>query len=228
MKYTVISGDIIASSSIDSKEKGILESQLQEFLSQLKADYDVFSRIIKGDYVECVIPNSGEALKIALAIKCFIKSLPIEKVLSEKEKNRFKAFKTYGIRLAIGYGELSRFDAQEGIIDGEAIYLSGRWITENSTHSKQRIVVKNTLQFLSNDDKLNRGFEPLLMLLDLTINKATSRQCQIAYLKLLGKSEEQIASDLSISQPVVNQHSTALGYNAIESAVNYFQYTITE
>ena len=66
------------------------------------------------------------------------------------------------------------------------------------------------------------------MLLDLTINKATSRQCQIAYLKLLGKSEEQIASDLSISQPVVNQHSTALGYNAIESAVNYFQYTITE
>lgn len=228
MKKIVISGDIVASSSIANKDKALLEKRLDELLSFLKTEFGVFSRVIKGDYLEMVIPKTGEALRIALMVKCFVKSLPIQEAKSEKEKNQFKSFRNYGIRLAIGYGELSRFDPEKGIIDGDAIYFSGRWITENSTHNKQRVVVKNTLQFISDDDQLNKDLEPLMMLLDLTINKATSRQCEIAYLKLLGRSEEEIVTKLQITQPVVNQHSTALGWNAIECAVNYFSNTLTE
>lgn len=226
MKKVVISGDIIASSSIAIAEKALLEERLYELFSLLKAEFGVFSRLIKGDYLEMVIPNAGEALRLALMIKCFVKSLPISEPKSSKEKNKFKSFKNYGVRLAIGYGELSRFDPEKGIIDGDAIYFSGRWITENSTHNKQRIVVKNTLHFISDEEKLNKSLEPLMMLLDLTVNKATGRQCEIAYLKLLGKSEDEIASELQITQPVVNQHSTALGWNAIECAVNYFSNTL--
>lgn len=227
MKKVVISGDIIASSSIATVEKALLEERLHELFSLLKAEFGVFSRLIKGDYLEMVIPNAGEALRVALMIKCFVKSLPISEAKSSQEKNKFKSFKNYGVRLAIGYGELSRFDPEKGIIDGDAIYFSGRWITENSTHNKQRIVVKNTLQFISDEEKLNKGLEPLMMLLDFTVNQATGRQCEIAYFKLLGKSEEEIASSLQITQPVVNQHSTALGWNAIECAVNYFSNTLT-
>lgn len=226
MKKVVISGDIIASSSIAIAEKALLEERLYELFSLLKAEFGVFSRLIKGDYLEMVIPNTGEALRLALMIKCFVKSLPISEPKSSKEKNKFKSFKNYGVRLAIGYGELSRFDPEKGIIDGDAIYFSGRWITENSTHNKQRIVVKNTLHFISDEEKLNKSLEPLMMLLDLTVNKATARQCEIAYLKLLGKSEDEIASELQITQPVVNQHSTALGWNAIECAVKYFSNTL--
>lgn len=226
MKKVVISGDIIASSSIAIAEKALLEERLYELFSLLKAEFGVFSRLIKGDHLEMVIPNTCEALRLALMIKCFVKSLPISEAKSSKEKNKFKSFKNYGVRLAIGYGELSRFDPEKGIIDGDAIYFSGRWITENSTHNKQRIVVKNTLHFISDEEKLNKSLEPLMMLLDLTVNKATARQCEIAYLKLLGKSEDEIASELKITQPVVNQHSTALGWNAIECAVNYFSNTL--
>ena len=228
MKRIAISGDIIASSSIATKEKALLEERIDELLSFLKTEFGIFSRVIKGDYLEMVIPESGEALRIALMVKCFIKSLPIHEAKSGKEKNQFKSFRNYGVRLAIGYGELSRFDPEKGIIDGDAIYFSGRWITENSTHNKQRIVVKNTLHFISDDEQLNQSLEPLMMLLDLTINKATGRQCEIAYLKLLGKSEEEIATELQITQPVVNQHSTALGWNAIECAVNYFGKTLKD
>lgn len=228
MKKVVISGDVVASSSISITEKPILENRINELLDLLKSEYGVFSRVIKGDYLELVLQNPGDSLRIALVLKCFIKSLPIHEARSSKDKNKFKAFKSYGVRLAIGYGELSRFDPKKGIIDGDAIYYSGRWITENSTHNKQRIVVKNTLHFISGEEELNKRFEPLMMLLDLTINKATSRQCEIAYHKLLGKSEEDIASSLQITQPVVNQHSTALGWNAIECAVDYFSNTLTE
>ena len=61
-----------------------------------------------------------------------------------------------------------------------------------------------------------------MALLDHTINKATEKQSLILYLKLLGKSENEIAKELGISQSSVNQHSTSLGWNAIEKAVTFF------
>jgi hypothetical protein len=35
-------------------------------------------------------------------------------------------------------------------------------------------------------------------------------------------NEETIAAKLKISQSVVNQHSTSIGWNAIEKSVKYF------
>lgn len=224
----VISGDIIASTALKTADKALVESKLKALFLDLNAHFNTYSRLIKGDYIECVSPDPTNALQIALIYKCLIKSLPINEPKSNKESNKLKAFKTYGMRLAIGYGTLDRYDPEKGIIDGEAIYLSGRWVNDHSTHSKQRISVKSTLQFLSNNERLNTDFEPLFMLLDVLLNKATSRQCEVAYLKLLGNSEDEIAAKLGIKQPVVNQHSTAIGWNAIEQATAYFNQKLTQ
>lgn len=141
---------------------------------------------------------------------------------------RVKLFKTHGIRLAVGYGKLSRFNPEKGIIDGEAIYLSGRTISETTTYNKKRIVIKNTLYFVSMDTILNKMFEPLLALLDVLLTKATARQCKVLYMKLMNNNEDSIAKELDVAQSVVNQHSTSVGWNAIEKAVNYFNHIITE
>jgi len=222
MSYSVLSGDVISYTSLDPKSRKLLLEELTLFLKQLDVQFDSFSRIIKGDYLECVIPQAGEGLRVALAIKGFIKSLAVQ-ATSNIETSRFRLFKTYGIRIAIGYGELTHYDPKEGIIDGEAIYLSGRTIAGKTTFNKERITIKNTLFFASDKTDLNERFEVIFNLLDVLLAKATARQCEVLYLKLLGLSEEEISAKLGIGQSAVNQHSTSVGWSAIESAVDYFQ-----
>ncbi|MCF8299139.1 MAG: hypothetical protein K9J13_16440 [Saprospiraceae bacterium] len=226
MVKAVISGDIVSSTSLSDAGRLLIEDRLTVLLRDLKQEYNVYGRIVKGDYIECVLDEPYDALRVALAIKSFVKSIPIEETLHYKNNNRVKHFKIHGVRLAIGYGNLSRYDADKGIIDGEAIYLSGRAIGETFKYHKERIVIKNTLYFVSNNTNLNKEFEPLLSLLDVLIGKATSRQCQVLYLKLMNYNEDSIAAKLKINQSVVNQHSTSIGWNAIDKAVKHFSFVI--
>lgn len=222
MEKAVISGDIISSTSLSNEGRQLIENSLNELLVELKNTFDVYGHIIKGDYLECVVPEPKDALQIALAIKCYVKSVPIENTQAGKMNKRTKLFKTHGIRLAIGHGELSRFVPEKGIIDGEAIYLSGRTISESANYNKERVVIKNSLYFVSTDEQLNKKFEPLIALLDVLLSKATARQSEVLYLKLMNNAEDAIATKLGVSQSVVNQHSTSVGWNAIDKAVKYF------
>lgn len=223
MKYIVISGDVISSTSLQNQHKEALERHLWDLLEGLKKEFQIFGRIIKGDYLECVVPNPKEGLRVALAIKSYVKSIPVAIDAYTENKNRAKQFKVHGIRLALGYGSLERYQPEEGIIDGEAIYFSGREINSVSpTYNKERIVIKNTLFFASNNQDYNQRFLPLLSLLDVLLSKATARQCEVLYHKLLYREEEEISQTLGIGQSAVNQHSTSVGWNAIEEAVVYF------
>lgn len=222
MAYCVLSGDIVSSTSLAQSEREDLVTAIEKLIESLSEQYSIYGRILKGDYLECVIPNAGDGLRIALIIKSYIKSLAAAAEGIPSEKNRIKYYKTHGIRLAVGYGSLSNFDKKRGVIDGEAIYLSGREISGESTFNKERLIIKNSLFFASNYAELNDAFIPVFELLDVLLAKATARQCEVLYLKLQNFSEEQIARKLGIGQSAVNQHSTALGWNAIESAVTYF------
>ncbi len=218
MKKAVISGDIVASTSLTNEGKTYIEEKLNKLLEDLRVKFQLFGRMIKGDYLECMVPEPQESLRIALIIKAYIKSISADEILSSDD-SRFRFFKIHGIRLAIGYGELTRFEPSRGIIDGEAIYLSGRRINEELTYNKERIVIKNTLFFVSADEELNKEFESLLSLIDVLMSKATAKQCEVLYMKLMNLNEEAIAQRMKIAQPVVNQHSTSIGWNAIEKAV---------
>ncbi|MBG44758.1 MAG: fumarate hydratase [Aequorivita sp.] len=227
MNYSVISGDIVSSTGLHIQDRKFVEENLNTLLHSLKKEFNVYGRIIKGDYLECVVPNASEGLQVALAIKSFVKAIPIKMKAYKSEENRIKQFKIHGIRLAIGYGELSRYKPEEGVIDGEAIYLSGREISGETTYNKERIVIKNTLFFASKNEDFNKNFQPLLALLDVLLSKATSRQCEVLYLKLMNNQEDEIAKRLGIGQSAVNQHSTSVGWNAIDEAVNYFKMVIS-
>jgi len=222
MNRAVISGDIIAYTSLSNADKPKIENSIGQLFQELESRFDVFSRMIKGDYLECYIPDPANALRVALLIKSFIKACALE--LDDSKDKRLSAFKTHGIRLAIGIGEITRFDRDKGIIDGEAIYFSGRTISDiSATFDKERIVIKSTLFIKTNDERLTIELEPLLALLDILISKSTAKQSNVLYLKLLGNSEDAIAKKLNLFQSTVNEHSTSLGWNAIEKAVLYFE-----
>jgi hypothetical protein len=220
-KKVVLSGDIIAFTSLSNEGKITLENELNRLFLILEGKFSVFGRIVKGDYLEMVIENPEEALTITLAIKSFIKSIALNEDLKD---NHYQSYKENGIRIAMGYGELSRYDKEYGIIDGQAVYFSGRKISEErTTYNRERIVIKNTLYFVSDDEKLNENCNTILGLLDFIINNATRRQCEILFHRLIGLSEDEIATKLNVKQPTINKHSTSIGWNAIEKATKYFR-----
>lgn len=226
--YSVFSGDVIASTSLSKQDKIHVEKELSRLIQELTTHFDLYGRVIKGDYLECALPFAAHGLAATLATKAFVKTIDVDDKAYSDKRNRVRLFQSYGIRVALSYGELSRFSAKDGVMDGEAIYLSGRAISGSSTHDKERVVIKNTLFFESKNKELTKNMAPIMALLDVLLNKATSRQCEVVYHKLLGKSEDEIAELLGINQSVVNQHSTSVGWNAIEQAVSYFYQTISD
>jgi hypothetical protein len=225
MNRAIISGDIIASTSLNNADRQIIGERLKLLAKKLEKKFKVFSRITEGDdSIVCFIPNNSDALRVMLAIKCFVKSIPISADNSnEQENNRVKFFRMHGIRLALGIGELSRLDVENGIFDGEAIYYAGRLLSENKTYNKGKVIIKNTLFIKSSNQEFDDEVIPLLALLDVLISNCTAKQCEVLYLKLLGYDESLIAKALKKKQPTINAHSTSAGWIAIDKAVKRFE-----
>ncbi|MDR2085715.1 MAG: RNA polymerase subunit sigma-70 [Dysgonamonadaceae bacterium] len=221
MNKATISADIVSSTSLNVEQRLFLEKELMKLLNILRQTLGTkifFGRLIKGDYIECVLEEPRLALRVALLMKSFVKSLDMK---ADKISNKkIKDFREYGIRIAIGIGELSIWNKRKGIIDGEAIYLSGRAVNEMSLRDKK---VKNTLVFKSKNEEWNQSMLPVFDLLDVLFSKYKRAQSQIIFYKLLNKSEKEITGILTKGQSTINQHSTAAGWFAVESAVDYFE-----
>lgn len=225
--FATLSADVISYTSLKEEEKRRLETAIKELLAELTDNYkknSFFGRLVQGDYIECALNAPEYALRIALLLKTLVKSFDFSN--KSNKDNRLKYFNEHGVRLAVAVAPLVKLDPVNGIIDGEAIYLSGRAIKNISTSDKQKIVIKNTMFFCSNNIQLQEQFETIFSLLNTIISKCSAKQSQILYYKLLNLSEKEISQRLSKSQSTVSQHSTAAGWLSIEKAVNYFENSI--
>jgi hypothetical protein len=57
MNHAVISGDIIAYTSLNESGKTKIESNLDILIKELKKKFNVYGRVLKGDYIECYVPD---------------------------------------------------------------------------------------------------------------------------------------------------------------------------
>lgn len=219
MVRATISADIVSSTSLSVEELTLLQSEIRLFLEGLseKSQGKDWGRLFKGDSVEIFLSNPHEALRVALLLKTLVK-----KTFSwGKEKSaRRELFRKYGIRMAIGIGEMRTTDRVRDILDGDAIYTSGRLLEKAS---KEKQSVKRSLFFACANSSLTEQMEVMLGLLDSLLSNATSRQNEVLYYRLLGKNEEEIAELLKIKQSAVNQRSNSAGWKAVEATVNYFE-----
>ena len=211
--YATISADIVSSTSLCIEETIALKQWTEDLFSILEKRFPGFwGRLIKGDYIECLLPSAKDSFRVALFIKSRIKSFP---VAESKEK---KLFQTYGIRMAMGIGDMRIVDKEHGIMDGEAIYLSGRTLDEMGTPNKN-----GTFLIEPADKQLRPALHTIGMLTDALLNNTTKRQSEVIYYKLLSKSEQEIADILGVKQSGINQHSTSAKWYCIEDALNYFE-----
>ena len=158
--YAAISADIVSSTSLCIEETIALKQWTEDLFSILEKRFPGFwGRLIKGDYIECLLPSAKDSFRVALIIKSRIKSFP---VAESKEK---KLFQTYGIRMAMGIGDMRIVDKEHGIMDGEAIYLSGRTLDEMGTPNKN-----GTFLIEPADKQLRPALHTIGMLTDALLN----------------------------------------------------------
>lgn len=207
-----ISADVISSTSLSVDETLALKKRMKSFFSLMEQLYPCFwGRQIKGDYFELYIPDASKAFRISLLIKTYLKSFNIVEEIHKK------LFMNYGARIAIGIGKMRTINRKAGIMDGEAIYLSGRSLEEMDQLSKGSLMISTNIK------EIQEELSTVALLTDALINKATKKQCEVIYYKLLSKGENEIAKILHIEQPGVNQRSTAACWYAIERAVNFYE-----
>ena len=211
--YATISADIVSSTSLCIEETIALKQRIEDLFSVLEKRFPGFwGRLIKGDYIECLLPSAKDGFRVALIIKSCIKSFPIA------EPKKKKLFQAYGIRIAMGIGNMRIVDKEHGIMDGEAIYLSGRTLSGMGAPNKN-----GTFLIEPADMQLKPALQTVGMLTDALLNNATKRQSEVIYYKLLSKSEQEIADILGVKQSGINQHSTSAKWYCIEGALNYFE-----
>ena len=224
MNYSTISADIVSYTSLVEEDKRKLEMLIKNLLSNLIVKYNdigFWGRMIQGDYIECAMNSPVYSLRIALLLKTLVKSFELSN--SYPDNKRIRYFKEYGIRIAIAVAPLITLDRENGIIDGEAIYLSGRTIKEMSTSNKQKVVIKNSMFFCNPDIEEQEKYNAIVALMDTILSGCTPKQCEVIHYKLLDFSEKELSEKLNRDQSTISQHSNAASWNSIEKAVNYYE-----
>jgi len=210
--YATISADIVASTSLSKEALMELATGIKDFLRRMAVNYPGFwGRLVKGDSIECVMEHPNDALRISIMLKAFIKSFV------PTDGNTDPKFKQFGLRLAIGIGKMRIVDRRLDMMDGEAIYQSGRALMD------MRDKTKDSFQIIMKNDVTGGALSVISVLLNQIINKATGRQCETLFYRLQYKVDADVAKEMKITRPGVNQNLNNMGWEAIERSIKYFE-----
>ena len=110
-----ISADIVRSTSLSTEALIKLRKNIEGLFDTLEKKYSSFwARIVRGDSIECFVPEYKYSLRIAILIKLFVK-MQVWSGYCDEELRRF------GIRFSIGIADIRYADKYQDIIDGPAI-----------------------------------------------------------------------------------------------------------
>lgn len=224
MNQAAISADIVSFTALSEMDRKMLWGIVGEELKRIERDFkeDVsLGRLVSGDQIEIALKRPLKSLRIALILKTRVKFF--ETKGEPVEKSRAKYFNERGLRIAIGVGFLLNVSKKTGMIDGDAIYMSGRKLKSHSTAGKGKIFIKDTLFFCSKDPKLNEKYELIFSFIDTLIARCSTKQSEVLYYRLLNFSETDISQKLDKSQSTISRHAKLAGWNVIEKALNVFE-----
>lgn len=211
MKAT-ISADIVRSTSLETRDLIILRKRLYELFEKFEEFYPGFwARIIRGDGIECYVPNHRDALRIALLTKLFIKRQAVEFDCSA-------LLQKYGIRFSIGVSRTLYANREQDIIDGTAIYLSGRNLEKISNSSS----IYSSFALEDCPDSLGDVLDSYVALLCNLTSSYSAKQSEVVFFKLLGYKETKLARKLGIYQSSVNMRSSSAQWNLLNTALRDF------
>ncbi len=197
----VITGDIVNFTKLSPAKRKELIKQT-EILLKTWIEKKENAEIFRGDSYQVLFNDTLEAITKSLQLICWFKK-------HSDEKNKI----FLSTRISIGVGEVSYRGKNVLNSDGEAFHLSGR----NFDALKDD-------QFLSvhtNDIAKNKGIEIILNFVNKYIANWTIAQAEVIFLLLEGKTQQETAEALSLSQPSVNSRLKSAGWKEFEPAIRY-------
>ena len=151
------------------------------------------------------------AFEAALILKTLVKSF------EPTDINDSKKFNKYGLRIAIGIGEMKTIDRNLDMMDGDAIYRSGRALSKLKGRSKYSFAIS-----MANEEN-EQALQVILTLVNQILNNATARKCETLYERILASDTSETAEKMGISVSGVNQTLKDVGWSAIEQAIIYYR-----
>ena len=210
--HAAISADVVSSSSIPREEWIELVAKIKELLLILEKRYSGFwGRVVKGDSIECILNCPNDAFEVAIIIKAFVKAFSPENATKQSKISKF------GVRIAIGVGEMKTIDRTLDIMDGDAIYRSGRSLNNWTGWSKYAFVVS-----MSNGNK-QKVCQLMMSLINHNINAATPRQCETLYHQLMEGNEKLVAEKMGIKFQGVYKNLGTIGWSHIDDVLQYIK-----
>ena len=210
--YAAISADVVSSTSLSRESMIDLNEKLKKCLYILERRYQGFwGRIVKGDSIECIMSRPEDAFEVALILKTWVKSFEPSNIQEDKRFNR------YGLRIAIGIGEMKTLDRGLDMMDGDAIYRSGRAMDKLVGRAKYSFVISMA------DSEHEQALQVILTLVNQLLNNATARKCETLCERILSSDTSKTAEKMGISVSGVNQTLKDLGWSAIEQAIIYYR-----
>lgn len=207
-----ISADVVRSTSLKTEDLIALRNSLRELLDDFEKDYPGFwARIVMGDSIECVVPEYRYALRIAILIKLFVK-------MHVDAFGCNELLKRYGVRFSIGIADIDYVDKTEDIINGPAIYLSGRNLDEITRRGLYSVMeIENVSKSFSN------VMDSYVALVGNLVDSYSVKQAEVVFYKLLGYKEVDISKRLGIYQSAVNMRSTSAQWGLLNTAIKDFE-----
>lgn len=208
-----ISADIVRSTSMNTEDLIVLRNKLRGLFQDFEEDYPGFwARIVRGDSIECFVPNYNDALRIAILIKLYVKMRVSGFDCSEM-------LQRYGIRFSIGVADIKYADKKEDIINGPAIYLSGRNLDEIS----RRENIMTAFEIGQAPKPLSNLLDSYVAMVSGIVDSYSAKQAEVVFLKLLGFKEIEISERVGISQSSVNTRAANAQWGLLNTAIKDFE-----
>ncbi len=214
--YATISADVVSSTSLSIESMIGLNEHIKKCLALLEDRYMGFwGRIVRGDTIECILRSPENALEVALVLKTGVKSfIP--------KSDATDSFSKYGLRIAIGLGDMKTVSRERDMMDGDAIYRSGRALDSLVGRSKYSFTISMA------DGKQEQILRIMFSLINDLVNNTTARRCRTLYEKILYKDANIIAKNMGITPSGVNQNLNALCWSSIEQVIEYYKEIVRE
>lgn len=197
----VLTGDIINFTALPAaKRQALIEDTEQLLRSWIKRKAD--AQIFRGDSYQVIFEKIPEALNRSIQLVCWFKKH------SDEANNQH-----LNTRISIGIGEVAYQGKNVLNSDGEAFHLSGR------KFDKMR--AGEFIALTTNDLQKNTTIEIILNFVNTYINEWTIAQAEVIFLILEGKTQQEIAAELSLSQPSVNSRLKLAGWKELEPAIEH-------
>ncbi len=207
--YAVITGDIVASSKLDSNLAqslgDIVANEIERSAIQYEKPWEIgFHQVFRGDSWQLCTSTPFAALTIATALR-----------------TSFRGKFGFDTRFSIGIGKADPGKNQDSVpTTGEAFQLSGKGLDGQSKESRQDISLTEDYP------SIELFAKSICYLLDGLISNWTDKQCLAVSLAISGKANKELAKRFlpkAISEQAFGKHLSAANWNLVSRSLQMFE-----